>query len=426
MLKALLIDPSRFQRSVIESIFRRRDVEVDMADGAVAGLQALAQGGYNILCFSLELGDMRGPEFYREVRRRRLAEGVPALMLAATPDKRVFDDAIAAGVTECFPKARLDELEQYIGQWERRSKRRLSGRVLLVEDSDTAAQFCSEVMARLGLEVSRYRTAEEAIATLPHEDYRIVVTDFVLEGLQTGLSVIRAVRALPGRKAELPILALSALDNVARRVEILRAGANDFVTKPVVAEELAARLGNLLMLRMLFEQLAAQHELVKEMAVRDALTSLHNRHHLMAEMPRLLQAARENEQPLTLVVIDVDHFKRINDHHGHTRGDEVLVAVARLLAEAASDEQLLVRYGGEEFVCALLGATPAQVEDDADRLRERIASAYPAGIEVTASFGLATLRPGETFDQLFSRADEALYEAKRSGRNCVVSADSLF
>ena len=82
--------------------------------------------------------------------------------------------------------------------------------------------------------------------------------------------MIRAVRALPGRKAELPILALSALDNVARRVEILRAGANDFVTKPVVAEELAARLGNLLMLRVLFEQLAAQHELVKEMAVRDA------------------------------------------------------------------------------------------------------------------------------------------------------------
>lgn len=422
MLKALLIDPSRFQRSVIASVFVRRNVKVDMADSAAAGLKALAEGHYDILCFSFELGDMRGTEFYREALKRRLAGGMPALMLAATPDKKVFDDAIAAGVTDCFPKAELGDLEQYVEQWERRANRRMSGHVLLVEDSDTAANFCIEVMEGLGLKVSRFRTAEEAIASLAREDYKIVVTDFVLEGLQTGLSVIRAVRAQPGRKGELPILALSSIDSVARRVDILRAGANDFVTKPVVAEELAARLGNLLMLRELFDQLAAQHELVKEMALRDGLTSLHNRYHLMAEMPRLIDDAHAKNMPLTLVVIDIDHFKKINDQHGHSRGDAVLVAVADILRGIVRGQQALVRYGGEEFVLALPGTTTLQAGLGAERLREKIAAANPGGIPVTASFGIATLLPGESFDPLFSRADAALYEAKRGGRNQVVSA----
>jgi len=422
MLKALLIDPSRFQRSVFASVFARRNVAVDMAESAAAGLQMLAEGRYDILCFSLELGDMRGIEFYREAQRRSLAGFFPSLMVTANPDKAVFDEAIGAGISECFPKSDLAGLEQYVEQWEGRSTRRLSGRVLFVEDSDVAANFCGDVMKELGLDVVRFKTAEEAVASLAYQDYQIVVTDFVLEGLQTGLSVIRAVRALPGRKSELPILALSSIDSVARRVDILRAGANDFVTKPVVAEELAARLTNLVMLRELYDQLEAQHELVKEMALRDRLTSLYNRHHLDAELPAMMAEAADKKLPLSLVIVDIDHFKKINDQHGHAKGDEVLIAVAEMLRGVVRGKQLAVRYGGEEFILALPGTTTVQAGLGAERLRERIAAAQPGGIAVTASFGIATLNAGENFDQLFSRADAALYEAKRGGRNQVISA----
>ena len=422
MLKALLLDPSRFQRSVVASVFARRNVEVDMAENGAAGLKALATNRYDILCFSLELGDMRGTEFFRQAKQQNLVGSFPSLLLTATPDKAVFDEVVAAGVTDCFPKTDLNGLEQYVEQWEKRATRRMSGRVLLVEDSDTAANFCTEVMVGLGLDVTRYKTAEEAIASLPYTDYKVVVTDFVLEGLQTGLSVIRAVRGQKGRKCELPILALSSIDSVARRVDILRAGANDFVSKPVVAEELAARLGNLLMLRELFDRLEAQHELVKEMALRDRLTSLHNRHHLDAVMPTLIEDATTKGMPLSLVVVDIDHFKKINDRYGHSRGDEVLIAVAEILRSICRGQQHAVRYGGEEFVLALPGSTTIQAGLGAERLREKIAAANPGGLPVTASFGIATLAPGENFDQLFSRADAALYEAKRSGRNQVVSA----
>ncbi|MFA7293233.1 MAG: diguanylate cyclase [Rhodocyclaceae bacterium] len=422
MLKALVLDPSRFQRSVLASVFARRNIEVTMADSAAAGLNALAESSYDILCFSLELGDMRGTEFFREAKRQNRVGFFPSLMVSSTPDKALFDEAISLGVTDCFPKTDLAGLEQYVEQWESRTTRRLSGRVLLVEDSDTAANFLTEVMVGLGLTVTRFKTAEEAIASLAFEDYKIVVTDFVLEGMQTGLSVIRAVRGQAGRKSELPILALSSIDSVARRVEILRAGANDFVGKPVVAEELAARLSNLLMLRELFDRLEVQHELVKEMALRDRLTSLHNRHHLAAEMPKLMAEAERKASPLSLMVADIDHFKKINDTQGHSRGDEVLIAVADILRGVCRGQQLLVRYGGEEFVLVLPGATTLQAGLGAELLRERIEKASPAGVAVTASFGITTLRPGDTFDQLFSRADAALYEAKRAGRNQVISA----
>lgn len=421
-MKVLLVEPSRFLRSVIGSIFVRYNIDVQMAESGTQALAALREGRPEILCFALELGDMRGTDFFREAQRQNLVGFFPALMITSSTDKTVFDDAVAAGVTDCFPKSDLDGLEQYVEQWQRHATRRLSGRVMLVEDSDTAANFCADVMVRLGLDVVRFKTAEEAIASLASNDYRIVVTDFVLEGLQTGLSVIRSVRGQKGRKGELPILALSSIDSVARRVDILRAGANDFVTKPVVAEELSARLSNLIMLRELFDRLEAQHELVKEMALRDRLTSLHNRHHLDAEMPKLMAEAAQKGSPLSLMVVDIDHFKKINDSQGHSKGDEVLIAVADILRGVCRGQQLLVRYGGEEFVLVLPGATTLQAGLGAERLRERIAAANPAGIPVTASFGITTLIPGDNFDQMFSRADAALYEAKRAGRNQVISA----
>ena len=421
-MKVLLVEPSRFLRSVIGSIFVRYNIDVQMAESGTQALAALREARPEILCFALELGDMRGTDFFREAQRQNLVGFFPALMITSSTDKAVFDDAVAAGVTDCFPKSDLDGLEQYVEQWQRHATRRLSGRVMLVEDSDTAANFCTDVMVRLGLDVVRFKTAEEAIASLASNDYRIVVTDFVLEGLQTGLSVIRSVRGQKGRKGELPILALSSIDSVARRVDILRAGANDFVTKPVVAEELSARLSNLIMLRELFDRLEAQHELVKEMALRDRLTSLHNRHHLDAEMPKLMAEAAQKGSPLSLMVVDIDHFKKINDSQGHSKGDEVLITVADILRGVCRGQQLLVRYGGEEFVLVLPGATTLQAGLGAERLRERIAAANPAGIPVTASFGITTLIPGDNFDQMFSRADAALYEAKRAGRNQVISA----
>lgn len=422
MFKVLLINPSRFQQSVIGSVFARHNVAVVMAQNGEEGLAALAGGHMDLLCFTLELGDMKGVDFYREALRRGLPRETPSLMVTTTADKLVFDEAMAAGITECFLKSDLAGLGQYVQLWVKRATRKYVGHVLLVEDSEAAAQFCIKVMSDMGLTVHHFRTAEAAIATLETQDYRVVVTDFVLEGLQTGLSVIRSVRGQAGRKGDTPILAMSALDSMARRIDILRAGATDFVPKPVVAEELAVRLGNMLMQQELFDRLDAQHEMVKELALRDQLTSLHNRHHLDAVLPRLLTEAERTQVPFSLAIFDVDFFKRVNDRYGHARGDQVLIAIATLLGQFCTGDRELVRYGGEEFVMLLPACTSVQAALAAEHIRHRIEQAKAGELPVTVSVGVATFQPGDDFDRIFARADAALYEAKRSGRNQVVCA----
>ncbi len=162
------------------------------------------------------------------------------------------------------------------------------------------------------------------------------------------------------------------------------------------------------------------------LATHDSLTGLGNRSAMQSAMEREIQLANRYQQPLSLVVIDIDHFKHINDQFGHTSGDDVLKEVARNIQAVSRLTDLTFRYGGEEFI-VILNKTPEQgATVIAERLRLfieglRIESAQQQ-IKVTVSLGCATLQPGESGTELFDRADKALYQAKRSGRNRVVSA----
>jgi diguanylate cyclase (GGDEF)-like protein len=167
-----------------------------------------------------------------------------------------------------------------------------------------------------------------------------------------------------------------------------------------------------------------QHELEHDATV-DALTGLFNRRWWDRRFQRLVTRAHHGQSPLGLAVIDVDHFKRFNDTFGHMAGDRVLSLVAGVLSNHLRPTDLVARFGGEEFVVALPGTLEPGVAAVADRLRVSVASAQPCCEEgqtlppVTISVGLATLLPGESAEELFRRADAALYRAKRAGRNRV-------
>jgi len=212
---------------------------------------------------------------------------------------------------------------------------------------------------------------------------------------------------------------MSSLVDTTRKVEILRNGANDFVFKPVVAEELRVRVGNLLTTQILMRRLEAQSQAMKDMAMRDQLTGLHNRHHLQAELPHTFaEADRQGMQP-SLIIIDIDHFKQVNDTRGHDVGDMVLVEVANALSESVTQNDVLARFGGEEFVILLQQDTLDADLSRAESIRQTIEARNPAGIPLTISLGVAKRKQGETYKALFCRADEAVYRAKTGGRNRV-------
>jgi diguanylate cyclase (GGDEF)-like protein len=139
-------------------------------------------------------------------------------------------------------------------------------------------------------------------------------------------------------------------------------------------------------------------------------------------MPLLVSEANASNSPLTLIAVDVDHFKRINDNFGHASGDAVLAAIAEVLRDQAGKNSLVARLGGEEFIVVLPGCDVHLGVSKAEQLRSAIEDLEPSGLPVTASFGVAQLRANEVYENVFSRADSAMYEAKQEGRNRVVSA----
>lgn len=422
-MKALIVEPSRMIRNVFVSLFSKNNIHSTGVETGSEALAELERGPVDFLCFSMQLSDMTGLEFYAQAKERGLVGKHPSVMLTSSQEA-VSTAALSLGVTECFSKAEPAVFEDYVNRWVANTTAKLTGNVLLIEDSASQAAYLEKLLGELGLTTTRSTSGESSLALIAQRAYDLVLVDYMLEGVMTGLNVIRRIRALPGRAGKLPILAISGFDDAARRVEMLRSGANDFVPKPVIPEEFRVRVSNLVQLRQALDYLEEQHTILYEMAMRDRLTSVYNRHFITERTQTLIQEAKASRRSMSLIVLDIDHFKRINDTHGHSVGDSVLVAVATAVTECVGDAGIVARLGGEEYMAVLPGSDEFLALNQAEKLRQIIEDLEPSGLHVTASFGIALLRPEDSYETVFSRADMAMYQAKRAGRNCVASGES--
>ncbi|UGS37729.1 GGDEF domain-containing protein [Capillimicrobium parvum] len=214
----------------------------------------------------------------------------------------------------------------------------------------------------------------------------------------------------------------------ARRIEAaldaLGRGAVDVLAEPPAPGDVVARVTAAARVAGLRTQLLARDETLEQLAFNDELTGMWNRRFLVGRLSALSRAAERHGHALSIVLIDIDRFKAVNDRHGHAAGDAVLVEMAARLRHSIREEDVAGRWGGEELLVILPdeGAEGARIA--AERMRERVAATPVAAgaetIEVTVSAGCATRRPGDDVDALLRRADEALYAAKQAGRNAVV------
>jgi two-component system cell cycle response regulator len=423
-MKALVIEPSRLIARLLTALFQKHGVDSIVVRNAGEGLVALESAKVDLICLAYELEDMNGIDMVTMAAQKNLIATQPVLMFASTHDKKMVDRALHAGVTECFSKHQMAELDHFVEHFAAAQAMRISGKVLLIEDSATSALFCVNVLSKIGLMVDHCRSAEEAVKMFSEQSYDLVLTDYILAGTDTGLAVIRSVRDSAGNKSKTPILAISALNDKARRIEILRHGANDFIGKPVLAEELEMRVYNLITFRRLMAKLEQQHEVMTEMAMHDQLTSLFNRYYLQTHVMAMIEADKRNRHSLSVAIVDIDHFKRVNDEYGHAAGDRVLIDVAETMQRERGKEDLVIRFGGEEFLIVMPNTPATGALEKAELLRQRIEAVNHGGLPVTVSIGIATRNSGETLDQQIRRADDAVYGAKRAGRNRVEVAQT--
>jgi two-component system cell cycle response regulator len=303
------------------------------------------------------------------------------------------------------------------------------GRILYVEDSQTTAASVVRLMENHGLQVTHTTHAEQAIellrdaapgGPLAAERFDVVITDFYLEGHLTGGDLLHAIRAkFHYSQQEMPVLVLTSATDEEKQVELFHAGANDFVFKPVVEEVLMARIRSLLLIKQQFSALKRQTESMHRLAITDSLTRVYNRRYLLDHGERFL--SRRDNHPVAAVLLDIDHFKKINDNLGHITGDRVLEALGDLLRVRIPDQGMVVRFGGEEFAMLVPRCSVAQAHQCAEDLRKEVERLKPADVPITISLGLATNQhnPGMTLTQLINHADKALYAAKAQGRNQV-------
>jgi diguanylate cyclase (GGDEF)-like protein len=239
-----------------------------------------------------------------------------------------------------------------------------------------------------------------------------------------GLSVLDAMQ-VDETTAGIPVVFVTGRATASELAEGLDRGAHDYVRKPVEAAELIARVRSALRTRRLRDELRERNLQLERMARTDVLTGMVSRRHGAAVLAEACTAASGGES-LAVVMADVDHFKTINDHHGHATGDAVLRAVAGIMRDGIVTGETAVRWGGEEFLLVLPGCDAAGALARAERVRLALGtSPVDAGGRhhgVTASLGYAILASGETPEALVARADEALYAAKAAGRDRVAAA----
>jgi two-component system, cell cycle response regulator len=206
---------------------------------------------------------------------------------------------------------------------------------------------------------------------------------------------------------------------------VLRAqsrGAEDVLLLPARDAEIIARVRAAGRGAALRDQLLERERGLEELAYSDELTRLYNRRFLGRQLSALVRSATRHDRTLSIVLVDIDRFKSINDRHGHARGDAVLARVAARLLNVLREEDYAGRWGGEEFLVLLPDVDEVGGQATAERLRENVSRRTVAGLHVTVSAGCATWMSGESPDDLLRRADEALYAAKRGGRDQVQAA----
>lgn len=299
--------------------------------------------------------------------------------------------------------------------------------VLIIDDSDTVREEIARTLAEASL-FDRIHQAGDGI-----EAFKVLLAtriDLVLCDLEMPrIDGIKLLGMITGREElrGIPVIMLTGREDRDLKIRLLGQGASDYVTKPFDPGELVARVKVHLKIKSLQDELRESNEQLKQLSITDPLTGLHNRRYMMESLGKELQRAERKGTHLSLIMLDIDHFKKVNDQYGHQSGDAVLQVLAKLAAIGMRSYDCVARYGGEEFVLVLPETTHDDALSIAERIRERIQAHSFAGqirsLKTTVSIGVATYPAPfiSSIDDLIREGDEALYRAKAAGRNRVFS-----
>jgi diguanylate cyclase (GGDEF)-like protein len=282
-------------------------------------------------------------------------------------------------------------------------------RILIVDDSKSQALFAEKVLNAAGMITEKVIDPMEVWNALESFQPEMILMDMYMPGCN-GVELAKVIRQ-DKHYINIPIIYLSGEEDKERQLAAMSEGGEDFLTKPVVPRHLLSTI----------RTRGTRARELSQLIARDSLTGLLNHTHILKVLDEQLKVAQRNNTSLCFVMVDIDHFKQVNDNHGHPIGDDVIKNLALFLSQRLRKTDFIGRYGGEEFAIVL----PNVVIEDAEKIMNEIRNNFShllhgglAAISSTFSCGIA-LHQGQTSKELIELADQAMYLAKRDGRNCV-------
>lgn len=293
-------------------------------------------------------------------------------------------------------------------------------RLLIVDDKDDVRGVMCAYVRRCGYTCETAASAEDALVMLASAPFDVVITDIELPSGMRGLELTQLVK----RDYQADVIVMTGYSSDYSYEESIRLGASDFIIKPFRTEELLLRVRRVLRERELTEERNRMMEKLQKLAVTDGLTSLFNSRHFYTLLELEVDRSNRYKHPLSMLLIDIDHFKVFNDSFGHLEGDKVLVRFSQLLKACLRTNDSAFRYGGEEFTVLLPETSADEARTVAQRVRSSLEAEVftpppgrPAG--VTISIGVTEYEPLEDMAAFIRRADAAMYLSKQNGRNQV-------
>jgi two-component system cell cycle response regulator len=450
--RVLVVDDVLANVKLLDARLSAEYFEVLPAYNGQEALDICARERVDVVLLDVMMPGMDGFEVCRRIKARPQTHHVPVIMVTALDQPSDKVQGLEAGADDFLTKpvddialitrvknlARLKMLNDEmmmramtsqqlgLGPGGLPAKALLAhgGRILLVDDRPRPAARIVEALAKTHETVIE-PDLQVALTRVAEHNFDLLIVSLGLAKAD-GLRLCGQVRSLD-RTRYLPIIILIEPGDEARLLRGLDMGVNDYLIRPIDKNEMLARVRTQIKRKRYSDCLRMRLEESVELAVIDALTGLHNRRYMETHLRTLVEEATSSARPLSVLVADIDYFKRINDTYGHDAGDAVLREFAARFRRNTRDMDLACRLGGEEFVIVMPDTSLDHATQVGERLRACIAGDpfqinAVERIHVTASVGLATLEGcGDTPEAIFKRADNALYAAKRNGRNRVVS-----
>jgi len=451
--RVLVVDDIPANVRLLEAKLTAEYFDVLSAHDGPAALELIAAHAPDVVLLDVMMPGMDGFEVCARIKADPRTQHLPVVMVTALSDTRDRVRGLEAGADDfltkpvndlaLFARVRsLARLKTMIDEWRMREEtcekfELLPGeggvalddggnaRVLLVEGRAPAAEKIVETLAINGNVTTVASTATEALALSHQNSYDLLIVSLLI-GQEDGLRLCSHFRAQEETR-RLPILLILDDFDARRLAKALDLGVNDYLIRPIDRNELIARARTQIRRRRYQDRLRENYERSLSLALTDSLTGLHNRRYIERHLEGLIRRAHETSRALSLMMIDIDRFKSVNDTYGHAAGDEVLRGIARRVGDGLRNFDLVARFGGEEFVVLMPDTKGDDAAKVAERVRRRVAgepfviAAAPGRLAVTVSIGVAAAGGEDTPDELLKRADAALYRAKDAGRDRVVA-----